>query len=785
MLPESLKNAFQLYKRDTNAIATWLANTANNNGHRVHTNNKETTGRLKGKERKEARAATSVDDEAGSGNKKQAYLLHLRDFVPLATLIAAVKPQVQVPLFMAVTIDRVIEVRRTVSRIMGSKEDNADEESNASHLHFVGVLEQVRDILKQRMQTDLLDLSSLQIGSTGAGTSPDTSFTGEHDGGSTSRNPFDILNLYETTEQTPNSGEATSPSEVIVEYEPDPEDKYDEACLAFMSLLKAVLHQRQKVCELWHNYRIGNVFLGPAAIGTNEAIEICRRMEEDVASVIKKETSVVHLLKVVFTIMCQLDGQDLKVPGRGKTPNFDTYDNASLTMWNGSRILQQFVSGNRQDGPRVYNGSHGRYDETMDRESCTNRQKYDQDDGALSEILSDIRVFGIVSDKRTIEDEFTRGVHTLLDTNEVTLWQCFAAQIYLDALHELEGKLDLAWSEMAGTAAVIKSSLASALEEPGDVRLVEYWRDIEKSLKELEFAASEWDTDPVARYKTEHGFESEPNQFLRRHPLYCGVWVHEMRTRFHEAGVNFASAFGYVHQTYQLYHALQQERLLGTFAYWMDMMTLLDMQQHDTFFIGNAPTTAQEYLENLRLKSGMAVSDRAQGKGKGKNKRTSLANGERGQLKQLGALSMLFKKRFRKTSRREMTADYLQKIIESNGFCFVNKLDATHLIVCVAMAMRSEAHQLGFNLFLLHMACFRILEEVRKTIDEQSVIQLAPESVSQKCLPAVVAMVFRDAAGDEPQGLLQRAASVISKHLLEPPSMASTIESWVLIVWGF
>ena len=193
----------------------------------------------------------------------------------------------------------------------------------------------------------------------------------------------------------------------------------------------------------------------------------------------------------------------------------------------------------------------------------------------------------------------------------------------------------------------------------------------------------------------------------------------------------------------------------------------------------------------------MAVSDRAQGKGKGKNKRTSLANGERGQLKQLGALSMLFKKRFRKTSRREMTADYLQKIIESNRFCFVNKLDgtwdlekpaagtdsqrattdipATHLIVCVAMAMRSEAHQLGFNLFLLHMDCFRILEEVRKTIDEQSVIQLAPESVSQKHLPAVVAMVFRDAAGDEPQGLLQRAASVISKHLLEPPSMASTI----------
>lgn len=573
MLPESLKNAFQLYKRDTNAIATWLANTANNNGHPGNTNGKEARGRLKGKARKQAKAAAAdTNEEVSSSNKKQTYLLHLRDFVPLATFIAAVEPQIEVPLFMAVTIDRVIEVRRTVSRIMGTKDENTDEESNASHLHFVGVLEEVRDILSQRMGVDTIDISSLQIGPADT----DTNSTADDDNENASRNPFDILNLYETTEQVQDPAEAAPHSELIVEYEPEPQDKYDEACLAFMSLLKAVLHQRQKVNELWHNYSIGNIYLGPAAIGTNEAIEICRRMEEDVASVINKETSVSHLLKVVFTIMCQLEGQDLKLPGRGKGPNFDTYENASLTMWNVSRILQQFILDNSQGSLSIYDGSRGWYDETLDNVSSTNRQKYYQDDRALSEILSDIRVFGIVSDKKTIEDEFTRGVHTLLDTEEVTLWQCFGAQIYLDVLRKLQGNLDLAWSEMAGTSAVIKSSLASALEEPGDIRLVEFWRDTEESLRELKSAASEWETDPIARYKTEHGFPAKPNQFLRRHPLYCGVWVHEMRTRFHEAGVNFVSAFGYVHQTYQLYHAIRQERLLGPFAYWMDMMSLFE-----------------------------------------------------------------------------------------------------------------------------------------------------------------------------------------------------------------
>lgn len=561
MLPESLKNAFQLYKRDTNAIATWLTNTANNNGHPVNTNDKEPRGRLKGKARKEAKAAILANKQIGSGDdKKQPYLLHLRDFVPLATFIAAVRPRIQVPLFMAVTIDRVIEVRKTVSRIMGTKDSHTDQVSDASHLHFVGVLEQVRDILSQQTRIDTIDISSLHVD---AGTSPT-----KDEEKKVSGNPFDILNLYETSEQVPESAETASHSKLVVEYEPEPADKYDEACLAFISLLRDVLQQRNAARELWHNYRIGNVCLGPAAIGTNEAIDICRRMEEEVAPMIRKETTVCHLMRVVFSVMCQLENQG---------PDFDIFEIGSVLMTNVSRILEQFVMKNRQDHLRIYDGSRGWYDETIDVATSTHKQQHDQDYRALTEALSDIRVLGIVSDKRSIEDEFTRGVRTLLDTNEVALWQCFAAQMYVDALSMLQGKLDHAWSEMAGTSAVIKSSLTAALDDPGDTRLVEYWRDTEESLKELRSTASEWDADRVARYKTEHGFDATPNRFLRRHPLYCGVWVHEMRTRFHEAGVNFASAFGYVHQTYQLYHALKQERLLGPFAYWMDLVCLFDM----------------------------------------------------------------------------------------------------------------------------------------------------------------------------------------------------------------
>lgn len=211
------------------------------------------------------------------------------------------------------------------------------------------------------------------------------------------------------------------------------------------------------------------------------------------------------------------------------------------------------------------------------------------------------------------------------------------------------------------------------------------------------------------------------------------------------------------------------------------------------------PNSAQGYLDNLRLKSGLAMLDRPQGKTKGKNKRLSLSNAEQGKLKELGTMSMIFKKRFRKNSnRRDITAAYVQKVVESNGFRFVKMLDgrwdlqraqtmpdsdriptrdipASQLTVCVTMAMRAEAHELAFNYFLLHVDCFRILEEIRRAIGDDAVQRLAPESSRQKHLPSVVAMVFRDAASDKPEGLMQHATSILRNHLLKPSSMASTL----------
>ena len=57
-----------------------------------------------------------------------------------------------------------------------------------------------------------------------------------------------------------------------------------------------------------------------------------------------------------------------------------------------------------------------------------------------------------------------------------------------------------------------------------------------------------WDkgADPVAVIRTTLGKPYRDYTFLRRHFLHCGLWVHQMRTLFHQQGVAYAAVPGTV-----------------------------------------------------------------------------------------------------------------------------------------------------------------------------------------------------------------------------------------------
>lgn len=91
--------------------------------------------------------------------------------------------------------------------------------------------------------------------------------------------------------------------------------------------------------------------------------------------------------------------------------------------------------------------------------------------------------------------------------------------------------------------------------------------------------------------------------FFRRHPLYCGLWIHHARVLYHKHGVTYAAVPGGVMYTTQMYHALHQEKLLD--LKWSELESLWRMQGNSAYFIGEPLTTVEGYWRNYTMTMGM------------------------------------------------------------------------------------------------------------------------------------------------------------------------------------
>jgi len=169
MLPDALRSKYQRYKNDTNVVATWLANTSKALGYSTLEPSVSIatakSGRLKGKARKQAKqqqAPPPVSTSSGNETaKKPNYVIDIKDFVPMAELIAtAAEKPFEVPSSIHIALDRVIWVRKTFARQLNRGLGNR--KMNATHVFFVNILEKVQEVLKPLLNSDTFNLAELK-----------------------------------------------------------------------------------------------------------------------------------------------------------------------------------------------------------------------------------------------------------------------------------------------------------------------------------------------------------------------------------------------------------------------------------------------------------------------------------------------------------------------------------------------------------------------------------------------------------------------------------------------
>jgi hypothetical protein len=291
MLPEDLVTSHKRYKADTDYVTVWLASTAQRCGYLF-----ENSGpgqavakppKLKGRPRLLAKqamksrpeGATNVQRADAYSNNAVTQKLRVRDFLPMAKCIAATNPPVHVPDCFISVLDRAISSRRHVSRSFyhqSTSSDSSDQSglaSDSQHKRFVAILEEVRNELSPRTSQDL-----------------------HHQGDSSEKqleavmlNRFEALEIEEpsveddTATRVPSTLATSKAPTESVGYTLMEDDSYNmhDAVTALDQHLEDLNSIRCVINEIWQNYRTGGCDLISAALTSNTAMTLARRMEEE------------------------------------------------------------------------------------------------------------------------------------------------------------------------------------------------------------------------------------------------------------------------------------------------------------------------------------------------------------------------------------------------------------------------------------------------------------------------------------------------------------------------
>ncbi|KAK7425048.1 hypothetical protein QQZ08_008324 [Neonectria magnoliae] len=414
MLPSSLFSIYQQYKKDINSVASWLASTAKACGYPsdllTHSGAQPTqpsgTGRLKGKARKDAKR------QKPTGSVPQwiapKYIIAIKEFVPLAEFIAtSSKPLIAVPTSFVNTINRVIYVRSSFGSRMADHGMEPSPVPDATHSYFVGILEQVRTVLRPRMSAWIPAFDTVE--------ELNTRFSG--------------LDVFEPSAEfldAPDIERPTSAQQDNTIYEAESPTSLEDAVLT-----------------LWAKYRVGSLDLVSVAVATNTGIDLARNLIDQVDQIFKHHggaSAVLEKFCIIYAMQEGFSSDDICSWGPDDG-NEDVYELADKTYLNANQMLKALVKVLSPNGLPIYReGLFGIYDPQSDRASKKGLAKYSEDRIILAEFFTEAVTLARVVCDYPVEDEFIRGIRELDRTGNIPFYLIYATQILLDVHHTIRDK---------------------------------------------------------------------------------------------------------------------------------------------------------------------------------------------------------------------------------------------------------------------------------------------------------------------------------------------------------
>jgi hypothetical protein len=484
MSSDFLYSSYLRYKADTDAVATWLLNTAMG---REYTIPHGSSGadpavkgpRLKGKARTLARASQPAIGVNGQSTTT-AYRIKITDFTCLAEFIAKVdKPRVKVPDYFVLQLRQAIRTRKShqawfESRCAGTAKSVA---SDSGHAYFIRTLESVMKLLRPIMPAACRPVREDFNGSS-----------------SPLANMFEHLVVEEALETaSPSEAEPkiSTPTKVRATVENTEIGRKQEASVASMCLSRDVHRLRSVVQKIWKDYHEGNMGLVAASITTNTAIDFCRKLQEDFEKAFPGQENG-YGRACAYCIFLE----------DTKTEGFEIFQSGGPCLATVHRILERFIVEIKDDSPDDLSTVSSAHIHPYLQDSPTGQEAGDGGDkfsdhfnlmmGVLPEFCALIRATTSHCERLHAEHEIMRAMRHLLSCKTQTLWVTFAFQIFLDIRHIMRGDIIWAFDDLRQGSELITSNIEEVLQFSVDIGVTHLSRNQDHVLNQVLNQVTRW-----------------------------------------------------------------------------------------------------------------------------------------------------------------------------------------------------------------------------------------------------------------------------------------------------
>ncbi|KAI4737700.1 hypothetical protein E4T50_11819 [Aureobasidium sp. EXF-12298] len=742
MTPDYLQGTYTTYKKDTGAIANWLATTAKRCGFSPEVlKDSEKTPKLKGRARKLARDAASKDGTKST--PLRIYTIPIKSFTQLASqIVSSSTPAIKVPAVLVTILDRAIAFRKehnaSFKNIKLATETSSDIDS---HAHFIFVLERRATENKARNQ-----------------------------------NAFEALEVEELSDKflnaslSENVSKHNSRTAERIRYQAESMNKADEHIIAGFILINSIHKIRKHIKGLWEAYINKDIDLHATAISTNTAIEIVRHLQEDHDKSFHEQPDFQACVVPCFITTCRLLNVDvLKREQPTDLYNFDAYDIANGFFVNTWFMLDQLRGWRVTDKIAYVDHLVPKCRDTSTEWSHKSiRDKILDDKFMLFRAFTGLTAMATMD--RWVEDEFVRGVRDMSPDKPIPLWLAFAAQVYLDVQHTLGAELGRAYQEMQKGGEYLKSTLDQTVafheklsSNPLNPTFCKQIRDHMHTTGELiDFMLI---SDLVVWRINGNNIKRLPSfDFFQHYPVMCGLYLFGGRYTMQRSSISCVKDWTVVIYCAHLYNALKVQHLTGR---WEDMI-----------FMGAAPQSIAGCVKCFNLCRGLSITNSASDRADNGGKKLKINPNNRRNVEDHIPFASLIAGRYMcydnvslatdltaveakiKASRAEQLRDSSTSSVDmetktANGSTSKavktgseHALTVTDLLDGMAAAVHSEGMHLTFDYLRLHRTCCTILTTLEAEISykfDGRHPYAAPNGIHRLHMPDLVGCILMQA----------------------------------------